>query len=112
MGMLFKMPQYVIIGIIALSCETGCRSVSSCCPRSCAEPRLPIHPQAPRELTKTILPPYRIEPPDVVQIDAISVIPKSPYHLRALDTLLIQVVNALPDAPISGVFAVEPGGNI
>ncbi len=71
---------------------------------------IPVHPTAPRELSKAILPPYRIEPPDVLLIDAINVVPKSPYQLRVLDTLVIQVAEALPDAPISGEYAIEPGG--
>jgi polysaccharide export outer membrane protein len=73
---------------------------------------VPVHPGAPRELTKVILPPYRIEPPDILQIDALRVVPKSPYKLRMLDSLVIQVGNALPDSPISGTFVIEPGGTI
>jgi len=73
---------------------------------------VPVEPSAPRELTKVILPAYRIEPPDILQIDAVRVVPKSPYHLRMLDGLVIQVQNALPDAPISGTYIIQPGGTI
>ncbi|HTQ40342.1 MAG TPA: polysaccharide biosynthesis/export family protein [Pirellulales bacterium] len=73
---------------------------------------MPVQRTAPRELTKVILPPYRIEPPDILQIDAIRVVPKFPYHLRILDSLVLQVTNALPDAPISGTFVIDPGGTI
>jgi polysaccharide export outer membrane protein len=65
---------------------------------------------APRELNKTILPDYRIEPPDVLQIDAIHLVPKAPYRLRALDSLQIYAAGALQDAPISGLYPIEPGG--
>jgi len=64
----------------------------------------------PRELCKVALPTYVIEPPDVLMIDAIHVVPRPPYHLRTMDALSIQVQNTLPDAPIGGIFAVEPGG--
>jgi len=64
----------------------------------------------PRELCKVVLPTYVIEPPDVLMIDAIHVVPRPPYHLRTMDALSIQVQNTLPDAPIAGIFAVEPGG--
>jgi polysaccharide export outer membrane protein len=64
----------------------------------------------PRELAKTILPSYIIEPPDVLLIDAVHVVPRPPYHLRTLDMLSIQVQGTLPDAPIAGTFTVEPGG--
>src|SRR5207342_2821414 len=73
---------------------------------------LAVHPEAPRELTKVILPTYRIEPPDVLQIDAIHVVPKSPYRLRTFDSIVLQVANTLPEAPIAGTFVVEPGGVI
>ncbi len=77
---------------------------------SCGPGKIPVQCTAPRELTKTILPPYRIEPPDVLQVDALNVVPKAPYKLRMLDSLIIRVTNALPDAPISGVFVIEMGG--
>jgi polysaccharide biosynthesis/export protein len=73
---------------------------------------VPLQPTAPRELTKVILPPYRIEPPDILQIDAIRVVPKFPYHLRMLDALLLHVSNTLPDAPLSGTFVVDPAGTL
>ena len=73
---------------------------------------VPMHRTAPRELSKVILPTYRIEPPDVLVIDAVHVVPKAPYHLRTLDALSIDVQGTLPDAPISGVYTIEPGGLI
>jgi len=101
---------------LAGGCHTpACRTApcDPCCqPSNCFPPAVPVHPTAPRELTKIILPPYRIEPPDILQIDTVRVVPKSPYHLKALDSLAIQVGNALPDAPISGMFVIEPGGTI
>jgi polysaccharide export outer membrane protein len=64
----------------------------------------------PRELSKVILPDYRIEPPDIVQIDAVHIVPKAPYRLRAFDTLVVIARAALPDAPINAPYVVEPGG--
>jgi polysaccharide export outer membrane protein len=66
----------------------------------------------PRELAKVILPDYRIEPPDIIQIDAVHIAPKAPYRLRAFDTLIVTVPAALPDSPIAAPYAVEPGGMI
>jgi protein involved in polysaccharide export with SLBB domain len=83
----------------------------------------------PRELEKVILPTYRIEPPDILMINAIHVVPRSPYYLRTLDVIDIQV-QGLPDrlreldvleievpgalsgAPIAGAYQVGPGGLI
>jgi len=66
----------------------------------------------PRELCKGILPTYTIEPPDILMIDAIHVVPRPPYHLRTFDVLRIRVPGALSDAPIDGAFPVELGGMI
>ncbi|MGQ9575629.1 MAG: polysaccharide biosynthesis/export family protein [Thermoguttaceae bacterium] len=65
---------------------------------------------APRELRKVVLPSYTIEPPDILLIEAIHIVPRPPYRLRTFDALAIQVQGTLPDAPISGIYAIEPGG--
>src|SRR6266536_2822053 len=101
----------VALASVAMLGNLGCQTFRPCsqtccgptCPQHCRS-TVPVEPSAPRELTKVVLPPYRIEPPDILQIDAIRVVPKSPYHLRMLDSLVIQVQNALPDAPIAGTF--------
>jgi polysaccharide export outer membrane protein len=83
---------------------SGCHTVGHTVPM--------LSHEAPRELHKGILPRYIIEPPDVLVIDAINVIPKSPYHLKTLDALSILVQGTLPEAPIDGVFPIEPGGKV
>jgi polysaccharide biosynthesis/export protein len=81
----------------------------------------------PRELDMVTTPEYRVEPPDIVRIDVLRVIPKVPYKIEPLDGLLIQV-NNLPMIPnpnptpqnpatqieesINGFFLVEPDGTI
>ncbi len=64
----------------------------------------------PRELAPTVGPPYVIEPPDVLVIDAVRLIPKPPYRVEPLDVLLIQVTDTPANQPISGPFAVAPEG--
>ena len=49
---------------------------------------------APRELRKTVLPPYVIEPPDLLMIEAMHTVPKQPYRLHPFDTVSIQVEGA------------------
>lgn len=66
--------------------------------------------ELPRELAKTPLPPYVIEPPDILLIDALRVVPLPPYKIAPLDALFIQATNTLPTDPISGIFSVEPDG--
>jgi polysaccharide export outer membrane protein len=64
----------------------------------------------PHELQKTVLPTYVIEPPDILTINAIHIVPRAPYRLRTFDVLGIQVQGAYPDAPILGLFPIEIGG--
>ena len=64
----------------------------------------------PRELAKVSLPTYRIEPPDLLIVDAIRAVPKSPYTIRTQDVLQIIVGNAQPDQPIAGAYLVESNG--
>lgn len=72
----------------------------------------PVYQTMPRELSKVVLPEYVIEPPDILMIEGIHIVPKAPYRLRTLDVLSIQVSGALPEAQISGLYPVEPGGMI
>lgn len=65
----------------------------------------------PRELAKTAHPPYAIEPPDILLIDALRVIPLPPYRVEPLDSLVIQA-NALATAPISGLYPVDTDGTV
>jgi polysaccharide export outer membrane protein len=66
----------------------------------------------PRELSKVVLPEYVIEPPDVLTIEGVHIVPKPPYRLKTLDVLNVNVSGALPEAPIAGSYPVEPGGII
>jgi polysaccharide export outer membrane protein len=60
------------------------------------------------------MPPYIIEPPDVLIVEAIKLVPRAPYKLEPLD--IIQVLAppsvTLQDQPISGNFGIDPGGFI
>lgn len=127
-----KMPSVLcVLTLAVLLAGSGCRTVRPPeVPQAvevAAPVHVPVHETAPRELSKVILPTYRVEPPDILMIDAIHVVPRSPYHLRALDTLNIyvqalpgplrtfdrldiQVQGTLPDAPIAGTFTVEARG--
>lgn len=64
----------------------------------------------PRELSKIPMPPYVIEPPDILLIDALRVVPLPPYKIEPLDSLFVQATNVLPTEPIAGVYSVEPDG--
>lgn len=65
----------------------------------------------PTELAKVSLPPYMIEPPDILLIDALRLVPKPPYVVQPLDVLFIRVAETLKE-PIDGPYAVSPDGTI
>src|SRR5688572_17538940 len=71
-----------------------------------------IPPDVPRELSKTTLPDYIIEPPDVLSIEAISLIPRSPYKLRPLDVVTVTISGVSDEAKISGQYIVQPNGTV
>ena len=72
----------------------------------------PIFRDVPKETAKSSLPFYFLEPPDIINVEAIHLAPKSPYRLRIFDVLQIMVIGTNADDPIAGLFTVEPGGAI
>ncbi len=101
--------------VVVVVSTAGCQSMPGQ-----AAPAAPVaQPQlvggvdcVPRELKKSVLPPYVIEPPDVLLIEAFHVVPKQPYHLQPYDTIAIQVGGTPADAPVSGVFPIGPDGTV
>lgn len=87
--------------------NSGCVYFHCCHPCAKCPP-----PDTPKELSKLSLPAYVIEPPDILLIDAIRVVPLPPYRIEPLDALLIQATETLPEAPVTGVYTVEPDGSI
>jgi len=63
----------------------------------------PVPPEIapPRELAKMSLPVYRIEPPDVLQVEMLKMVPLPPYRLGVYDWLAVNVRGTLLDAPIT-----------
>jgi protein involved in polysaccharide export with SLBB domain len=72
---------------------------------------LPDSP-VPRELDMVSLPPYIIEAPDILMINAVKIVPKPPHHLEPFDGILVKVDNAFADQPIYDAFVVDPEGKI
>jgi polysaccharide export outer membrane protein len=66
----------------------------------------------PVELNKVSLPPYMIEPPDILLIDTVRMIPCPPYRVEPLDVLLVQLAEPLPNQPLGGTYPVSPDGTI
>lgn len=99
--------QFLGITWICLGVISGCHTTD----HSQGIDRLPpVYDNMPRELSKVVLPEYVIEPPDVLTIEGVHIVPKPPYRLKTLDVLVIQVSGGLPDSPLGGQYAIEPGG--
>lgn len=103
----------VVLAAMFLLTSLGCTAFNA--PRQ-PIPVAPDEPSptspVPRELAMTTLDRYVIEPPDVLVINAIKIVPKSPHKIEPFDGLLIRVLNALPDQPIGDAFAVSPEGTV
>ena len=104
-----KHPTLAFLLLCSCLFSTGCHIITPPHPHFCKAPRW-VPPNVPRELDKVILPTYTIEPPDILSIDVINVVPKPSYELNVLDTIVLHVENTLLDSPISGVYQIESGG--
>ena len=105
MRILRQIPSIGVFGIFLLGClfAVGCAHDAA---------TIVSAPDVPRELAKSTLPEYVVEPPDILQIDALYVIPLPPYRVKSLDVLAIHVAKALPEEPIAGLYQVDPDGTI
>ena len=84
---------------------------------------LPTNAGVPTELSTVQLPEHTIAPPDILLIDAVTLVPRPPYLIKPLDALFIQVkvigakdddkkTHLIPGQPIDGVYRVEPDGTV
>jgi polysaccharide export outer membrane protein len=100
----------LILLLLHLGCGSGCHFIYP--GRDPGGPIPAVPAEVPRELCKTTLPDYIIEPPDVLSIEAISLLPKEPYRLRALDVVSIIATGTPEVASISGQYNIQPNGSI
>ena len=72
----------------------------------------PVFRDTGSEAAKSSLHFYFLEPPDIINVEAIHLAPRAPYHLRVFDIVMVDVIGTPVEEPISGFFAIEPGGTI
>ncbi|MEX0641558.1 MAG: polysaccharide biosynthesis/export family protein [Pirellulales bacterium] len=101
---------YAIGLLLLLGSTAGCHFVYPA--RDPGGPQPCVPDAVPRELMKTTLADYVIEPPDVLSIEAISLIPRSPYKLRPFDAVTVIATGVTDEANISGQYVVQPNGSI
>ncbi len=99
----------LLAALALLATSSGCRTWSGLRPvPAAAVGAAPMY--VPSELCPVSLPPYTVEPPDILLIDALRVVPKAPFIIQPLDVLQVEVEGTLIDQPIRGLYLVEPGG--
>ena len=101
----------LFVPLVAL-CASGCATL----PVATPPPETPVPPgnPIPRELEKTALPPYILEPPDILFIEAVRVVPKPPITIRTQDVILVVVPPEVTgfDQPIGDNYPVDVDGTV
>jgi len=105
LGRLLWPTLLVVGGMLGM---TGCHAVDFY-DQSLQRP-LPPALEPPRELNMTSLPAYRVEPPDILQIEMLKLVPLPPYRIDIYDVLRIRVMGTLLDQPIDDFYLVEGEG--
>ena len=95
-------PLLLALGLAGSGCQT-------CCP---AEHTISPNGPIPHELDKIAQPTYTIETPDILLIDTVRAVPKPPYHVAPLDSIVVSATGVLPDEPINGAYGVQPEGTV
>ena len=105
----------LVIALLAAAGSSGCQSLPmghKCCkpPKfdPCCLPDTPV----PKELNKASMPHYVIETPDILLIDAVRMIPLPPYRVEPQDVLYVSGKNVFETDPINGLYPVDPDGTI
>ena len=108
-----RRPVLVVLGLLVLA-SSGCTAIM--------EPRhpfpsnpvdLPAVNPAGREKDMVTLPPYVIEPPDILLINAVKIVPKPPHVVEPFDGLLVRAIGADDQRdPIGNAYFVDPEGKI
>jgi polysaccharide export outer membrane protein len=114
-GLMRRLAAGLVLAVIALGGGTGCHSLPlghKCCkpPKfdPCCLPDTPV----PKELNKVSLPPYVVETPDILLIDAVRMIPLPPYRVEPQDVLFVSGKGVFETDPINGLYPVDADGTI
>ncbi len=100
----------VLVGATAAIVGSGCQSGPS--KRSEAIQAMPDF-EVPKELNKVTMPPYTVEAPDILRIDAQRLVPLPPYKIDSLDVLYLYAPNTEKvNDQINGLYPVDPDGTI
>jgi protein involved in polysaccharide export with SLBB domain len=107
----FRPYAYLLIAVLAALNVTGCQQPFD---HYSGTLQAPVEPgmRPPREVEKVSLPPYIVEPPDILAIEMLKMIPLPPYHIDVYDVLQIRASFTIPDQPIDNFYIVEAEGDV
>ncbi|MEM8864903.1 MAG: polysaccharide biosynthesis/export family protein [Planctomycetota bacterium] len=102
------------LGVLIAATSSGCQSfsVASRSPIPVTPEGPPANSPVPRELDMVAMPRYQIEQPDILLINAVKIVPKSPHRIEPFDGLLIRLEGGLPDQPLADAYSVDPEGMV
>ena len=93
-----RTPLLALLAACATIGFSGCQAIDLYNPA--LEDPVPPMMKPPVEKSLVSLPSYRIEPPDVLQIEVFKLVPLPPYRAEIFDVLQIQVMNTLLEHPV------------
>ena len=102
-----------LLALVLLLGSTGCTAALA--PRDpfpATPPEPPLESTVPRELDKVTLPRYTVAPPDILLIEGVRLVPKSPHKFEIFDVMLVRVTGAFPDQPIDDAYSIDADGTI
>lgn len=103
----------VIVFVAMLLGTSGCTvALAPRDPFPATPPEPPLESTVPRELDKVTLPRYVVEPPDILLIEGVKLVPKSPHKFEIFDVILVRVTGAYPDQPIDDAYSIDADGSI
>jgi polysaccharide export outer membrane protein len=93
--------------------STGCTAfLAPRDPFPVTAPEPPALSPVPRELDKVTLPIYEIEPPDILLIEGVKLVPKSPHEIETFDVILIRVEGEFELQQIDEAYNVDADGTV
>ncbi|MEO2046115.1 MAG: polysaccharide biosynthesis/export family protein [Pirellulales bacterium] len=102
-------PQVACL-LLLMASSGGCRHIYPGMKPDGPKPRVPQI--IPREHAKVSMPDYIIEPPDILTIETIGLIPKLPYRLKPLDVVSVFSAGLPEDLQLAGEYTIQPNGTI
>jgi len=102
-----------LLAVLLAASASGCGAPYMIRPYSTVPgPAVAACPDTPRELQKVSLPDYIIEPPDILTIDAVALVPHAPYKIHPLDVLQVAAAGLPTDANAVGEITVGIDGTL